>query len=60
MTTSSPDAAEEEQFCLMQANIEYEIEEHTLEKIEQSWTNANDLVAHEEQSSLTTSVKQFT
>ena len=60
VTTSSSDAADEEQFLYTQADKNNDSEEQTLARKEQSKQNAEQWVANEEPSSLKTSVKEFT
>ena len=60
VTTSSSDVADEEQFFFAQADGEYETEEQTLKKKEQSRKTATEWVAHEEPSSMKPSIKENT
>ena len=60
MTTSSSDAADEEDFFFTQAGENDQSEEQTLEREEQSKQNAKQWVENEEPSSLKTSSKEFT
>ena len=60
VTTSSSDVADEEQFFFTPTDREDETEEQTLEKKEQSRKKATERVAHEEPSSMKTSIKEFT
>ena len=60
VTTSSLDVADEEQFFSTQTDGEYETEEQTLERKEQSRKKATEWVAHEEPSSMKPSMKEFT
>ena len=59
VTTSSRDAADEEQFFFTQADSNAEPEEQTLERKEQSRQNGKQWVANEEPSSLKTGMKEF-
>ena len=60
VTTPSSDVADEEQFFFTQADNNYESEQQTLERKEQSSQNAKQWVINEEPSFLNTSVKEFT
>ena len=60
MTTSSSDAADEEQVFFTQTDNDNESEEQTLEQNEQSRQNAKPWAANEESPALRTSVKEFT
>ena len=60
VTTSSSDAADEEQVFFTQTYNDKESEEQTLERKEQSRQNAKQWAANEESPALKTSVKEFT
>ena len=60
VTTSSSDVADEEKFFLTQTDVEAEVEERTFERKEQSRKRATEWVAHQEQSSMKPSIKDFT
>ena len=60
VTTSSSDAAVEEQFFFAQADGEDETEQETLERKEQSRKKATEWVTHEEPSSMKPIIIEFT
>ena len=60
VTTSSSDVADEDQFFFTQADNNYESEEQTLERKEQSKQNAKQWAMNEESPALETSVEDFT
>ena len=60
VTTTSSDAADEEQIFFAQADSQNELEKQTLERKEQSYNNAMQWVANSESLSLKTNMKDIT
>ena len=58
--TSSPDVADKEQFFLIHADCEDETKKQTIGRKEKSWNKATKMLAYEEPTSMTQSMKEFT